>query len=230
MKTRALRLYGKNDLRLEEFELPEIKDDEILALVVSDSLCMSSYKAMLQGADHKRVPNDVAERPIIIGHEFCGKLVKVGKKWANKFRAGEKFSIQPALNYKGRIDSIGYSYQYAGGDATYIIIPNEAMEMDCLLPYNGDGYFGGSIAEPYSCVADAFHAMYHTVPGKYEHIMGVKKGGKMAILAGAGPMGLAAIDYIIHADPRPSKLVVTDIDQTRLDRAASLLSTANPPL
>ncbi|MBQ7624392.1 MAG: zinc-binding dehydrogenase [Clostridia bacterium] len=226
MKTRALRLYGKNDLRLEEFELPEIKDDEILALVVSDSLCMSSYKAMLQGADHKRVPNDVAERPIIIGHEFCGKLVKIGKKWAHKFHAGEKFSIQPALNYKGRIDSIGYSYQYAGGDATYIIIPNEAMEMDCLLPYNGDGYFGGSIAEPFSCVADAFHAMYHTVPGKYEHIMGVKKGGKMAILAGAGPMGLAAIDYIIHADPRPSKLVVTDIDQTRLSRAASLLSPA----
>ena len=30
MKTKAVRLYGKNDLRLEEFELPEIKDDEIL--------------------------------------------------------------------------------------------------------------------------------------------------------------------------------------------------------
>ena len=31
MKTRAVRLYGKNDLRLETFELPPIKDDEILA-------------------------------------------------------------------------------------------------------------------------------------------------------------------------------------------------------
>lgn len=30
MKTRAVRLYGKKDLRLEEFELPEIKEDEIL--------------------------------------------------------------------------------------------------------------------------------------------------------------------------------------------------------
>ena len=45
MKTKAVRLYGKNDLRFEEFELPPIKDDEILAKVVSDSLCMSSYKA-----------------------------------------------------------------------------------------------------------------------------------------------------------------------------------------
>ena len=60
MKTRALRLYGEMDLRLEEFELPEIKDDEILARVVSDSLCQSSYKAAHQGAKHKRVPDNVA--------------------------------------------------------------------------------------------------------------------------------------------------------------------------
>ena len=45
MKTKAVRLYGKEDLRLEEFDLPEIKEDEILARVVSDSICMSSYKS-----------------------------------------------------------------------------------------------------------------------------------------------------------------------------------------
>ena len=45
MKTRAVRLYGKKDLRLEEFELPAIGKDEILAKVVTDSICMSSYKA-----------------------------------------------------------------------------------------------------------------------------------------------------------------------------------------
>ena len=56
MKAKALRLYGKEDLRLDEYELPEIKDDEILARVVSDSICMSSYKAAMQGEDHKRVP------------------------------------------------------------------------------------------------------------------------------------------------------------------------------
>ena len=224
MKTRALRLYGKNDLRVEEFELPAPKDDEILALVVTDSLCMSSYKALIQGGEHKRVPADVAEHPIILGHEFCGKLVEVGKKWADQFHPGEMFSIQPALNYKGLPNALGYSFSYAGGDATYVILPHEAMEMGCLLPYNGDGYFGGSLAEPYSCVIGTFHAMYHTVPGKYEHVMGVRPGGNMAILAGAGPMGLAAIDYVIHANPRPAKLVVTDIDQARLDRAAEILS------
>jgi threonine dehydrogenase-like Zn-dependent dehydrogenase len=41
MKTKAVRIYGKKDLRLEEFDLPELKDDEILASVISDSICMS---------------------------------------------------------------------------------------------------------------------------------------------------------------------------------------------
>lgn len=226
MKTKALRLYGKEDLRLEEFELPELKDDEILAKVVSDSICMSSYKAAMQGADHKRVPDDVAEHPTIIGHEFCGELVQVGAKWADQFKAGEKFSIQPALNYKGSLAAPGYSYQYIGGDATYVIIPNEVMEMGCLLHYSGESYFGGSLTEPLSCVAGTFHAMYHVTRGKYDHEMGIREGGKMAILAGVGPMGLAAIDYIIHCDRRPSLLIVTDIDDARLARAEQMLSPA----
>ena len=77
MKTRAVRLYGVNDLRLEEFELPEIGEGEILARVISDSICMSSHKAALQGAAHKRVPDNVAENPIILGHEFCGEIIEV---------------------------------------------------------------------------------------------------------------------------------------------------------
>ena len=224
MKTKALRLYGKEDLRLEEFELPELKDDEILAKVVSDSICMSSYKAAMQGEDHKRVPDNVAENPVIIGHEFCGELVKVGSKWAHEFKEGEKFSIQPALNYKGTLDAPGYSFQYIGGDATYIIIPSQVMEMGCLLHFDSENYFGGSLSEPLSCVAGTFHAMYHVTRGKYEHDMGIKEGGKMAILAGVGPMGLAAIDYIIHCDRNPSLLIVTDIDDARLARAEQILS------
>jgi threonine dehydrogenase-like Zn-dependent dehydrogenase len=61
MKTKAVRLYGKNDLRLEEFKLPSMKDDEILAHIISDSLCMSSYKAAIQGTNHKRVPINQAK-------------------------------------------------------------------------------------------------------------------------------------------------------------------------
>lgn len=224
MKTTAVRIYGKNDLRMESFELPEIKDSEIVARVVSDSICMSSYKAAMQGAEHKRVPDDVAENPTIIGHEFCGELVKIGAKWADRYKAGDKFVIQPSINYKGSLDAPGYSFRYIGGDATYIVIPEEVMIMNCLLPYESDNFFCGSLTEPLSCVIGAFHASYHTERGSYEHKMGIKEGGRMAILAGVGPMGLAAIDYIIHCPLRPSVLIVTDIDDARLSRAEQLLT------
>lgn len=227
MKTKAVRLYGVNDLRLEEFELPQIKEDEILAKVVSDSICMSSYKAAHQGASHKRVPNDVAENPTIIGHEFAGEIVEVGAKWQGEFKPGDKFSIQPALTYEGGPVGIysapGYSYKYIGGDATYVVIPAEVMQQGCLLPYKGEAFYPASLSEPLSCVIGAMHANYHTHPGKYVHDMEIKQGGKMALLASVGPMGLAAINYVLHRDDmRPSLLVVTDINQERLDRAASL--------
>jgi threonine dehydrogenase-like Zn-dependent dehydrogenase len=226
MKTKAVRIYGVNDLRLEEFELPPIKDDEILAKVVSDSICMSSHKLAMQGNAHKRVKSDLAKRPVMIGHEFCGVLVEVGKKWAGKFKAGDKFAIQPALNYEGTLWAPGYSYEYIGGDATYIIIPKEVMEMDCLLPYNADAFFPGSLSEPVSCIVGAYHAQYHTKGGSYVHEMGIKKGGSLALLASVGPMGMGAIDYAMHADRKPARVVVTDIDQARLDRAASIYTVA----
>ena len=145
MKTKAVRLYGKDDLRLEEFELPAIKEDEILAKVISDDICMSSYKSSHQGADHKRVPDDVAENPTIIGHEFAGVIVEVGKKWQDEFKPGDRFSIQPAINYPGGpvgiLSAPGYSYKYCGGDATYVIIPNEVMEQKCLFRYFGDAFY-----------------------------------------------------------------------------------------
>jgi len=223
MKTKAVRLYGKNDLRLEEFDLPQLGDDEILAKVISDSICMSSYKASIQGVDHKRVPNNIAENPIIIGHEFCGEFVEVGDKWADRFKVGEKFSIQPAINDAGNIYAApGYSFKYIGGDATYIIIPNTVMEHDCLLPFNGDAFYYGSLSEPMSCIIGAFHVNYHTVANSYIHEMGIVKGGKMALLAGAGPMGLGTIDYAIHCERKPSLLVVTDINEERLNRAKEL--------
>ena len=103
METKAVRLYGKEDIRLEEFELAPLKDNEILVKNITDSICMSSYKAAKQGADHVRVPNDVAENPIILGHEICGEIVEVGKDWQEKYNVGDKFVVQPGHNKNGSL-------------------------------------------------------------------------------------------------------------------------------
>ena len=222
MKTKALRLYGVNDLRLEEFELPQIQEDEILVEVISDSVCMSTYKAASLGANHKRVPDNVAENPTIVGHEFAGNIVEVGKKHQDKFKPGMKFAVQPALNYHGTLWSPGYSYPYCGGDMTYCIMPPEVMECGCLLEYHGDAYYKASLAEPMSCLIGGTHANYHTRPGVYHHDMDITENGKVALLAGAGPMGLGQIAYLLNRERHPSLFVVTDIDDARLARAQAL--------
>lgn len=222
MKTKALRIHGKMDLRLDEIELPEIGPDGVRVKVISDSICMSTYKAAIEGGEHKRVPDNVEENPTIVGHEFCGTIVEVGENWKHKFKEGDGFSIQPAHFYKGSQMAPGYSYSYCGGETQYADIPIETLLADCLLPYNSDAYFYGSLAEPMSCIIGTFHAMYHTTAGCYDHKMGIVEGGKLALLASVGPMGLGAIDYAIHCDRRPSLLVVTDIDDARLKRAASI--------
>ena len=222
MRTKAVRLYGAFDLRTEEFELPEIKDDEILVKVVSDSICMSTYKCASLGEAHKRVPDNIETHPTIMGHEFAGEIIKVGKLHQDKFKPGMKFAQQPALNYKGSMWSPGYSYEFFGGDATYCIIPPEVMELGCLMEYNGRAYYEASLAEPMSCCVGAVHACFHTTMGSYVHAMGPKKDGKMLLLAAAGPMGLGTIDYVLHSGNQPKVLVVADINSERLERARRL--------
>lgn len=227
MRSKAVRMYGENDLRLEEFELPEIKDDEILVKVISDSICMSTYKLVQQGKRHKRAPQNIDTNPIIIGHEFAGDIVKVGKKWQDQFKPGQKFAQQPALNYKGSLASPGYSYEYFGGACTYCIIPPEVMELGCLLNYDGESYFEASLGEPMSCIIGGYHANYHTNKQNYNHAMGTKADGNILIMGGCGPMGLGAVSYGIQFENRPKRIVVTDVDDARIARAREVIPEAS---
>ena len=224
MKTKAVRMYGTRDLRLEEFELPEIKDDEILAKIITDSICMSTYKLVEQGKNHKRAPQNIDTNPIITGHEFAGVIVKVGKKWQDQFKPGMCFAQQPALNYKGSLASPGYSYEFFGGDATYCIFPHEVMELGALMPYEGESFFEASLGEPMSCIIGGYHANYHTNKQNYDHAMGTKEGGNIIILGGCGPMGLGAVSYGIRFENKPKRIVVTDIDESRINRSKEVIS------
>ena len=223
MKVKGVRLYGAHDIRLEEFELPEIRDDEILVRVMSDSICMSTYKLLEQGKAHKRCPQDVDVHPVLIGHEFAGDIVQVGKKWAHEFHPGEKFAQQPALNYKGKLDSPGYSYRYCGGAVTYCIMPNEVMELGCLLHYDGESYFEASLGEPMSCIVGGYQGLYHTNKVNHNHAIGPKAGGNLLIIGGCGPMGLGAIEYPLALERKPRRIVVTDVSDQRIARAQALL-------
>ena len=222
MKTKAVRIYGVHDLRLEEFELPEMAEDEIQARIITDSLCLSTWKVQNQGAKHKKLPDDLENNPVIMGHEFCGIIEQVGAKWQHLYKPGDKFVAQPNLMREDTF-TMGYSFPFVGGEATKVIIMNEAIEKGCLLPYRGDSFFEGALVEPLSCVIAGFKANFHLRDrNDYDHTMGIKVGGALAILGGTGPMGSLAIDYAIHGEKRPSVLVVTGSTPAKLERSKRL--------
>ena len=223
MKTKAVRLYGENDLRLEEFELPAITEGEVLVRVICDSVCMSTYKTAKQGAKHLRVPDDVADNPVIVGHEFCAEIVEVGKKWQDKYSVGDKVVMPPVMSYMGGFETIGYTFPHIGGVSTYSIVAEHMIDHGFLIKLDSDAYFKGSLIEPASCVLRGYKANYH-LDGEGIPTINIKKGGKVAILAGCGPMGLVAIDIALHGAVKPSLVVVTDLNEERLERARSIFS------
>ncbi len=227
MRTQAVRLYGKNDLRLESFQLPEITDDEILVTVIVDSMCMSSLKLVNQGENHKKTPPDLKNNPIIIGHECCGEIIKVGKKWQHKFKPGQKYVVQANLQLADSPYCVGYSYPYTGGCATYMIINHDVLKQDCLIPYDGQTYFEGALIEPLSCIIGAFNTNFHLKPNSYEHIMGIKPNGNLIILGGTGPMGMLAIDYALGGPIAPKKVVVTGRSKEKIAHLKTLYQSRN---
>lgn len=221
MKTKAVRLYGENDLRLEEFELPQLKNGEILIKIVSDSVCMSTYKTVRQGAKHIRVPDNVAENPVIIGHEFCAEVVEVTDKWKDQFHVGDKVAMPPVLSYLGGMQTVGYSFGEIGGVSTYSIVYEHIIENGYLMKLESDCFFKGSLIEPASCVIRGYKGSLH-LDESLQPFSNIRPGGKVAILAGCGPMGLVAIDIALHGDIKPSLVVVTDLNADRLARAKEI--------
>lgn len=226
--TRAARIHGRGDVRIDELRLPPITPDEVLLRVISSSMCLSTYKAVSLGPDHKRVPDDVADNPVMTGHEFAGIIEQVGADLAGRYQVGQHVAIQPAMGLPTG-ESPGYSYPYFGGDATYTIVPKVAIDLGCILPYDDDYFANASLAEPMMCIIGAFHANYHTTQLVYRHDMGIRPGGKVAILGVGGPMGLGAIQYAQASSYRPSLVVATDIDADRLGRLAELVPPSSAP-
>ena len=224
MKAKAWRLYGAADARLEDIELESAGEEGIVVELVTNTICLSDYKGMSLGTGHKRVPRDIATRPTMFGHEVSGIVREVGTKWKDQFHVGQHVGLQPSLNIPGHeLETVGYAWHTIGGETTHVYLPSIVMEMGCLLPYDGDAFFKCSLAEPISCIVSAFRTNYHNAFCSHDLEVGIVDKGTMLLMAGCGAMGLGCIDIACHSpEKRPRRLVVTDIDDARLSRAAKM--------
>lgn len=86
LKLRAAILEENNVVKIQEIEMPEIKDEDVLVQVKYSGVC---------GSDIPRLFNNGARfYPIILGHEFSGIVTKVGSKVEN-IVVGDKVAVAP---------------------------------------------------------------------------------------------------------------------------------------
>lgn len=237
----ALEMFGVGfeNVAVREVRTPQPGPRQLLARVDAAGVCTSILKIVAQGANHTYFNGwDPVTFPVILGDEGSVTIVQVGSKLTEQYRVGQRFAIQPAvdvgpINHRERyrdnaagMTKTAVGYTLGGNLAEYILIGEEVLEGECLLPLPDSQlpYFAVSMGEPISCVYSAQERQIHLLKdGPYAPRvpkLGMLTGGTTVII-GAGPMGMMHVEMALRF--RPGNLVVCDMIQARLDRAQSTI-------
>ena len=178
---KALRFYAPEDVRLEDVPEPVCGPDEVKIKVKNCSTCGTDVKILHNG--HVNIT-----RTTTMGHEVAGEVVEVGANALGGFAVGDRVQSIAAVPCgechecrKGWMEvcqnqtSVGY--QYDGGFAEYMIVPEQVLKGDGLnrIP-EGVGYDEASAAEPFACAINA------------QEQLGIEE-GDFVVVFGAGPIG-----------------------------------------
>ena len=210
---KAARLYGVEDIRIEDIPVPEIADDEVLIRVKATFICGTDVRFYKFGKP------DAAGKPLVAGHEIAGVIEKTGKS-VEGYVPGMRVGVAP--NYGCGIcdlctsgkthmcpDSVALGVNMDGGFAEYMRVPAKAVAQGNIAVLDDSVSFEeAALAEPLSCVYNA-----------YEKI-GIYPGDKVLVI-GAGPIGLMHIKMAILAGA--AAVYVTDLSEERLALAKKLI-------
>ncbi|MCM2444984.1 alcohol dehydrogenase catalytic domain-containing protein [Rahnella sp. CG8] len=212
---KAIKLYGKEDIRIVEIPTPKISGKEILLKVEAAGICGTDIKNWKHG--HKYFD---AEHPVTMGHEVSGKITKVGKE-VPFYKEGMRVAIAPNIgcgicdicvsgNTHMCVDSHkAFGINIDGAFAEYMVITEDAIAQgnlvvipDTVSPEDA------AMNEPLSCA--------------YNGVAKCNvKAGDIAIVIGAGPIGLmiAMLLKMLGA----SKVILNDISEDRLREGEKLV-------
>lgn len=87
---KAVRYWGKEDVRCEEVAKPAIVEGEALIKVGYAGICGSDL--YIYSGTHPR-----AKAPLILGHEFAGEIVELPRNHRGQFKIGDVVAVNPLL-------------------------------------------------------------------------------------------------------------------------------------
>jgi L-iditol 2-dehydrogenase len=202
------RLYGPEDLRVEETQVPIIGDNEILLKVKACAICGTDLRLFKNG-----INSTTYTEPRILGHEFSGIIEKIGNN-VRGFSCGTRVAVAPNMGcglcdrcISGNThlceDYKALGINLDGGMAEYVRIPGAAITQGNIVVLdNWMSFEEAALNEPFSCVYNGFSQCV------------VKPGDKVLIM-GAGPIGLLHAKLAKLAGA--SKVIISDLSDDRLD-------------
>jgi L-iditol 2-dehydrogenase len=208
---------GRGNLELREIEEPSPQKDQVMVEVQAAGLCASDLHIRDWDIQLKLRP------PVVIGHEFAGKIAALGRGVEN-LRIGQRVTSETAFyvcghcipcrngEYNACADKELIGYVHDGCFTKYVVVPVERIHP---LPENVST-LDAALCEPLACVTMAVLELTNISPGD------------LVVVAGPGPIGLLASQVALSAG---AKVVVCGIDgdENRLKIAEKLgvLKTVN---
>ena len=196
---------------LEEVAMPEIGINDVLIRIDRTGIC---------GTDvHIYKWDDWAQKtipvPMVIGHEFVGRIVEVGSNVKDFFPgqivSGEGHVVCGRCRncLAGRrhlcADTKGIGVNRTGAFAEYLALP-----MTNVWVHNP------AIDRDVAAIFDPFGNAVHTA-------LSFPVLGEDVLITGAGPIGIMAVPVVRHAGAR--FVVITDVNEYRLDLARKMGAT-----
>lgn len=203
-------LYGINDIRLEQTPIEEPNEDEVLIQMACVGICGSDVHYLVNG----RIGDFVVTKPMIIGHEASGVVAKLGKNVKN-LKVGDRVAIEPGVSCRTCNFCKEGRYNLCK-EMVFCATPPVHGNLRRYYKHAADFCFKlpdhvslaeGALLEPLSV---GVHACKRANIGI----------GSRVLILGAGPIGLVSL--LVAKAMGASKIVVTDLVQSRLDLAKSL--------
>lgn len=205
---KAAVMYGKENMRVQEYPTPEINDNEVLVRVKSAAICGTDVRMYRNG-----VKNVDEDHPLIIGHEMAGVIEKVGKN-VTAYTPGMRVAVAPnmgcgicddCIRGNGHMckeyKALGISLD--GGFAEYVRVPEAAVRGGNLVPMADNvSYAEAAITEALSCVYNGSQQC-NIRPGDF------------VLVIGAGPIGI--MHAMLAKMAGATKVIINDIAVNRLE-------------